>query len=71
MIHDPLAHAECLQFIRAAIAQNDPQTARDVVSALADCCQRGHADRAAIWADLSPDEQEQFRALVATSPAAR
>ena len=67
------AHQECLEFIRTALASNDPQTACDVASVVKEVCQHGHADRAAIWRDLSPDEQEQFRSLVlvASSGSAR
>jgi hypothetical protein len=35
---DPRAHAECLEFIRAAIAQGDAETARDVASVLKEVC---------------------------------
>lgn len=65
----PLAHQECLEFIRTAIVSSDPQTARDVASVVKEVCERGYADRAEIWADLSPHEQEQFRALVVVQPA--
>ncbi|PSB39998.1 hypothetical protein C7B69_00455 [filamentous cyanobacterium Phorm 46] len=67
---DPATHSECLGYIRTAIAANCPQLARDVASVLTDCCQRGPADRAAIWADLSPDEREEFWQLVAASCSA-
>ena len=65
---DPATHAECLEFIRAAIAEGCPQTARDIKNVLGEVCQRGHLDRAAIWADLSPTEQNQYRELLAPSP---
>ena len=68
---DTEAHEECLEFIRTALASSDPQTACDVASVVKEVCQHGHADRAAIWADLSPDEREQFRLLVATSGSVR
>ena len=66
---DPATHAECLEFIRAAIASNDRQTALDIKNVLADVCQRGYVDRAAIWAALSETEQQQFQELLA--PIAR
>ena len=66
---DPLAHLECLEFIRTAIASSDPQTARDVAIALTDCCECGYVDKKAIWADLSSQEQEQFSQLVKAQPA--
>jgi len=61
---DPQSHAECLAFIRAAIASNDPQTALDVASVVKEVYERGHASRAAIWADLEPQEQACFRELL-------
>ena len=68
---DPATHAECLEFIRAAIASNDRQTALDIKNVLADVCQRGYVDRAAIWAALSETEQQQFQELLGPSPLAR
>lgn len=65
---DPATHAECLGFIRSAIGQADRPTARDIAAVLKDCCERGHLDRAAIWADLSPSEQAQYRQLLAPPP---
>jgi hypothetical protein len=58
-------HVECLEFIRAAIAEADRQTAQDVAAALKDCYQRGYADRTKIWADLTQTEQQQFQELLA------
>ena len=68
---DPATHAECLEFIRAAIASNDRQTALDIKNVLADVCQRGYVDRAGIWAALSETEQQQFQELLALPPVAR
>jgi hypothetical protein len=68
---DPATHAECLQFIRTAISIADRQTAADIVVTLKDCCGRGHADRDAIWADLTDAEQERFKELLAPPPLAR
>jgi hypothetical protein len=68
---DPAAHIECLEFIRAAIASNDRQTALDIKNVLVEVCQNGYADRAAVWADLTPTEQQQFQTLLAPSPLAR
>ncbi|MEG4306837.1 hypothetical protein [Microcoleus sp. D3_18a_C4] len=67
---DPETHTECLGFIRAAIASNDRQTALDIKNVLADVCQQGHADRAAIWLDLIPIEQQNFKELLALLPIA-
>jgi hypothetical protein len=65
------AEAECLGFIRTAILIADQQTAADIVVTLKDCCGRGHADRDAIWADLTDAEQERFKELLAPPPLAR
>lgn len=67
---DPATHAECLEFVRAAIASNDRQTALDIKNVLADVCQNGYADRAAIWADLTDTEQQNFKELLALPPIA-
>lgn len=68
---DPATHAECLEFVRSAIASNDRQTAHDIAAVLKDCYQRGYIDRDAIWRDLSPNEQQQFAELLAPPPLAR
>jgi hypothetical protein len=68
---DPAAHIECLEFIRAAIAEADRQTALDIKNVLAEVCDSGYADRAAIWAELTPIEQQQFQSLLAPPPLAR
>ena len=68
---DTDTHLECLEFIRAAIAEADRQTAQQIAAILKDCCQRGYADRAAIWAALSETEQQQFQELLGPSPLAR
>jgi hypothetical protein len=65
---DPATHAECLDFIRAAIASNDQQTAQDIKNVLAEVCDSGYADRVAIWAELTPIEQQQFQILLAPPP---
>lgn len=67
---DPDTHAECLEFIRTAIASNDRQTALDIKNVLAEVCQNGYADRAAIWADLTRTEQQNFKELLALPPIA-
>jgi hypothetical protein len=36
---DTEAHQECLEFIRTALASNDPQTACDVASVVKEVCQ--------------------------------
>jgi hypothetical protein len=43
---DPDTHAECLEFIRAAISASDREFAEQIAKILKDVCQKGHADRA-------------------------
>lgn len=68
---DPATHADCLELIRAAIASNHRQTALDIKNVLAEVCASGYADRAQIWADLTPTEQQQFQELLGPPPIAR
>jgi hypothetical protein len=68
---DVATHAECLEFIRAAIAENDREFAQQIAAIVKDVCQRGHADRAAIWDALEPIEQQQFQTLLTSPPVAR
>ena len=68
---DAATPIECLEFIRAAIVSNDRTTALDIKNVLAEVCQNGHADRATIWADLIPIEQQQFQELLGPPPLAR
>jgi len=68
---DPATHAECVEFIRAAIASNDRQTAQQIAAVLKECYQRGYVDRAEIWAALTQTEQQQFQKLLAPPPLAR
>lgn len=65
---DPACHAECLEFIRAAIVEAYRQTAQDIKNVLAEVCNSGYADRVAIWAELTPIEQQQFQKLLAQPP---
>jgi hypothetical protein len=65
---DPAAHIECVDFIRAAIASNDRQTAIDIKNVLAEVCDSGYADLSAIWRDLTATEQQQFQSLLAPPP---
>lgn len=55
---DPATHAECLGFIRAAIAEADRKTAKHVAGILKEIYQNGYVDRAEIWADLTDIEQQ-------------
>ena len=68
---DPATHLECLEFIRAAMDEADREFAQQIAAILKDVCQRGHADRAAIWRDLTATERQQFQTLLAPSVIAR
>jgi hypothetical protein len=68
---DAATPIECLEFIRAAIASNDRQTALDIKNVLTEVCDCGYADRTQIWAELTPIEQQQFQTLLAPPPLAR
>ncbi|MEG3972056.1 hypothetical protein QUA00_31215 [Microcoleus sp. T2B6] len=65
---DPATHAECLGFIRAAIASNDHTTAHHIAAVVKKVCESGHADRTQIWRDLTESEQTQYRELLAPPP---
>ena len=62
---DPLLQQEAIEFIRIAIHKNDPKFACSLAATIKNICQSGQVNREAIWADLSSDEQERFRLLVA------
>jgi hypothetical protein len=62
---DPAAHAECLGFIRTAIASADRTTARQIAAVVKEVYESGYADRAGIWAALTQTEQQQFQKLLA------
>jgi hypothetical protein len=68
---EPQVHAECLEFIRAALADGDAELAQQVAAIVREVCVNGHASREAIWRDLSPGEREQFRSLLAASGSVR
>jgi len=68
---DPAAHIECLEFIRAAIAEADHQTACDIAEVVREVYESGHADRDALWQSLTPSEQTQYRELLAPPPIVR
>ncbi|MEG3922219.1 hypothetical protein QUA07_24335 [Microcoleus sp. T3_A4] len=58
VVIDPATHAECLEFIRATIAENDREFAAQIAAVMKDVCQNGHADRTKIWDDLSDTERQ-------------
>jgi len=68
---DPACHAECLEFIRVAIAEADCTTAHEITAVLKEVCTLGHADLSAIWRDLTATERQQFQTLLAPSVIAR
>jgi hypothetical protein len=53
---DPACHAECLEFIRVAIAEASSTTAHEITAVLKEVCTLGHADLSAIWRDLTATE---------------
>jgi len=63
-------HAECLEFIRVAIAEAFRTTAHEITAVLKEVCTEGHADRTQIWADLTPIERQQFQSLLVRPPLA-
>ena len=68
---DPACHAECLEFIRVAIAEASSTTAHEITAVLKEVCTEGHADLSAIWRDLTATERQQFQTLLAPSVIAR
>ena len=62
---DPLLQQEAIDFIRIAIHKGDPKFARSLAATIKNICTSGQANREEIWAELSPQEQERFRELVA------
>lgn len=56
--------------IRSAIATADRTTARQIAAVIKEVCENGYADRAAIWNDLTPSEQTEYRSLLAPPPIA-
>jgi hypothetical protein len=61
---DPQAHFEALELIRVATVQDDAEFAQITEAMVNEFCYQGHADRAAIWADLTPSEQAQYKELL-------
>jgi len=45
---DPACHAECLEFIRVAIAEAFRTTAHEIAAVLKEVCTESHAERAQI-----------------------
>lgn len=68
---DPACHAECLEFIRVAIAEAFRTTAHEITAVLKEVCTEDHADLSAIWRDLTATERQQFQTLLAPSVIAR
>jgi AAA domain len=56
---------ELVEFVRLAIAKNDPAAAKDVQGILAEVCSSGAADRSKVWGALTATEQAAFKALLA------
>ena len=68
---DPATHLECLEFIRAAMDEADREFAQQIAAILKDVCQRGYADRVAIWSELTDIERQQFQELLGPPPLVR
>ena len=68
---DPACHAECLEFIRVAIAEAFRTTALEITAFLKEVCTEGQADLSAIWRDLTATERQQVQTLLAPSVIAR
>ena len=64
---DPLLQQEAIEFIRIAIYKGDPKFACSLAGTITNICDSGQVKREEIWAELSPQEQERFRELVAAS----
>jgi hypothetical protein len=62
--------ADCVGLIRSAITEADRTTARQIAAVVKEVCENGYADRAAIWNDLTPSEQTEYRSLLAPPPIA-
>lgn len=58
---EPQAHAECLEFVRAAIASGNPEFVSQIATIVRDCCQRGYTNKQQILDDLTPTEQKQWK----------
>lgn len=68
---DPACHAECLEFIRVAIAEAFRTTAHEIAAVLKEVCTEGHASSAQIWSALEPIERQHFQELLDPPPLAR
>jgi hypothetical protein len=56
--------SELVKFVRVAIASNDAETAKSVLSSLKEVCNSGAADRQKVWNSLAESERVAFKALV-------
>ncbi len=61
---DPDTHAECLEFIRAAISASDQEFAEQIAKILKEVCQNGHAEPPG-RAELTAIELQQLQSLLA------
>ena len=68
---DPACHAECLEFIRVAIAEAFRTTAHEIAAVLKEVCTESHADRAQILSALELIEGQHFQELLAPPPITR
>lgn len=56
---EPQTHAECLEFVRAAIASGNPEVVSQITAIVRDCDHRGYTNKQQILDDLTPTEQKQ------------
>jgi hypothetical protein len=54
-----------VEIVQQAIASNDAETAKSVLSSLKEVCNSGAADRQKVWnSGLTESEREAFSALI-------
>ena len=56
--------AELVEFIRAAIAEDDREFAKNIQAIITEVCTLGAVDRKLVWAALTPEEQTALSALL-------
>ena len=59
---------ELVEFVRSAIAENDPATAKQVQGILKEVRSSGVADKEKVWGALMASEQAAFKRLVNSQP---
>ena len=54
-------HTVCVQYLRAAIAEGDPEFISHVAGIIRGACRSGHTSPDKICDDLTPTEQKQWK----------